>query len=205
MAEASISVAQDHFTCSICLNLLKEPVTTPCGHSFCMVCINGFWDQLDQKKSYICPQCRETFTPRPVLRKSNVLTEITDQLQKTDHQTSFVPTLDLISMESQDVECDSCIGVKEKAVKSCLTCLASYCHTHLQPHHESPAFKKHTLISAMSNLQEKMCAQHNKLLDVFCRKDQRAICYQCSVDKHSDHDTVPIQDEWTEIKVGVCF
>ncbi|KAK3516495.1 hypothetical protein QTP70_019884 [Hemibagrus guttatus] len=200
MAETSISVAQDYFTCSICLNLLNEPVTTPCGHSFCMVCINSFWDELDQKKSYSCPQCRETFAPRPVLRKSNVLTGITDQLQKIDQQTSLGDALDFISLESQDVECDSCIGVKEKAVKSCLTCLASYCETHVQPHHESPAFKKHTLISALSNLQEKMCAQHNKLLEVFCRKDQRVICSQCSVDKHSDHDTVPVQDEWMEKK-----
>ncbi|XP_026800144.1 tripartite motif-containing protein 16-like isoform X1 [Pangasianodon hypophthalmus] len=200
MAEASISIDQEHFSCSICLYLLKEPVTTPCGHSFCMVCINGFWDEEDQKKVYSCPQCREAFAPRPVLRKSNVLTEIIDILQKTEQQTSFAQSLKIISHEAQDVECDSCIGVKEKAVKSCLTCLASYCDTHVQAHHESPAFKKHMLITALSNLQEKTCAQHCKLLEVFCRTDQRVICYQCSMDKHKDHDTVPVQDEWMEKK-----
>ncbi|KAF4070930.1 hypothetical protein AMELA_G00279210 [Ameiurus melas] len=200
MAEASISIDQEHFSCSICLNLLKEPVTTPCGHSFCMVCINGFWDSEAEKKAYGCPQCRETFAPRPVLRKSNMLTEIIDMLQKTEQQTSFAQALDVISMEAQDVECDSCIGVKGKAVKSCLTCLASYCDTHVQAHHESPAFKKHVLIKAVSNLQEKTCVQHNKLLDVFCRNDQRVICYQCSMVKHSDHDTVPVQEEWMEKK-----
>lgn len=201
MAEASISIHQEHFSCSICLNLLKEPVTTPCGHSFCMVCINRFWDEQNQKKSYSCPQCRETFAPRPVLRKSNMLTEITDLLKKSDQQTSLINALDIISLESQDVECDSCIGVKEKAVKSCLTCLATYCETHVQPHLESPAFKKHTLIAALSNLQEKMCAEHNKLLEVFCREDKRVICYQCSKENHSDHDTIPVQDEWMEKKV----
>ncbi|KAI5623564.1 finTRIM family, member 16 isoform X1 [Silurus asotus] len=196
MAEASISICQEHLNCSICLSLLNNPVTTPCGHSFCMVCINGFWDSKDQKKAYSCPQCRETFTPRPVLRKNNVLTEIIARLEKQEHQTSFAQALDIISIEAEDVECDSCIGVKEKAVKSCLTCLASYCDMHVQAHHESPAFKKHTLIKAMGNLHEKTCAQHNKLLEMFCRNDQRVICYQCSVDKHGDHDIVPVQEEW---------
>ncbi|KAF7690140.1 tripartite motif-containing protein 16-like isoform X2 [Silurus meridionalis] len=196
MAEASISIGQEHLNCSICLSLLNKPVTTPCGHSFCMVCINGYWDAKDQKKAYSCPQCRETFTPRPVLRKNNVLTEIIARLEKQEHQTSFAQALDIISIEAEDVECDSCIGVKEKAVKSCLTCLASYCDVHVQAHHESPAFKKHTLIKALGNLHEKTCAQHNKLLEMFCRNDQRVICYQCSVDKHGDHDIVPVQEEW---------
>lgn len=201
MAEASISVDPGHLNCSICLNLLKNPVTTPCGHSFCMVCINGFWDTEAQKKVYSCPQCRETFAPRPDLRKNNVLTEIIDLLQENEKQTSFAQALNIISLEAQDVECDSCIGVKVKAVKSCLTCLASYCDTHVHAHHESPAFKNHRLITALSNLQEKTCAQHNKLLEIFCHKDQRVICYQCSMEKHRDHDTAPVQDVWMEKKV----
>uniref|UniRef100_A0A8B9GV36 RING-type domain-containing protein n=1 Tax=Astyanax mexicanus TaxID=7994 RepID=A0A8B9GV36_ASTMX len=55
MAEANVSLAQDEFSCSVCLDLLKDPVTISCGHSFCMVCINGFWDQEDQKKIYSYP------------------------------------------------------------------------------------------------------------------------------------------------------
>uniref|UniRef100_A0A3B1J713 RING-type domain-containing protein n=1 Tax=Astyanax mexicanus TaxID=7994 RepID=A0A3B1J713_ASTMX len=79
MAEASISVDQDQFSCQVCLDLLKDPVTINCGHSYCMVCINGCWDQEDERGVYSCPQCRETFTPRPVLRRNNMLAEVSGE------------------------------------------------------------------------------------------------------------------------------
>ncbi|KAF4092061.1 hypothetical protein AMELA_G00016600 [Ameiurus melas] len=91
MAEASISVDQlsvDQFSCPVCLDLLKDPVTIPCGHNYCMVCINGFWDQKDQKGVYSCPQCRDTVTPRPVLRRNNMLAEVVEKLKKAEVQAA---------------------------------------------------------------------------------------------------------------------
>uniref|UniRef100_A0A671LNH7 RING-type domain-containing protein n=1 Tax=Sinocyclocheilus anshuiensis TaxID=1608454 RepID=A0A671LNH7_9TELE len=79
MAKSSISLAQDQFSCSICLDLVQDPVVIPCGHSYCMSCITGCWDQDYQKGVYSCPQCRQTFTPRPVLRKNTMLAEVSEE------------------------------------------------------------------------------------------------------------------------------
>ncbi|KAF4092044.1 hypothetical protein AMELA_G00016400 [Ameiurus melas] len=85
MAEASISVHQlsvDQFSCSVCLDLLKDPVTIHCGHNYCMVCINDYWTQDDNYGVYRCPQCRDTFPPRPILRRNNMLAEVVEKLKK---------------------------------------------------------------------------------------------------------------------------
>ncbi|KAM9495221.1 E3 ubiquitin-protein ligase TRIM16-like [Clarias gariepinus] len=193
MAEASISVDQfsvDQFICPVCLDLLKDPVTLPCGHSFCKVCINGHWDQEDQKGVYSCPQCRDTFTPRPVLRRNNMLAEVVEKLKKTTEVQAASPAH--CYTEPGDVECDFCTGRKHKAIKSCLMCLASFCETHLKPHYEVSSWKKHTLIEASAKLQEKICSEHKKLIEIYCRTDQICICSLCMLDEHKGHDAVAV-------------
>ncbi|XP_060753783.1 E3 ubiquitin/ISG15 ligase TRIM25-like isoform X1 [Neoarius graeffei] len=197
MAEAGISVdnfSVDQFSCSVCLDLLKDPVTIHCGHSYCKVCINGFWDQEDVKGVYSCPQCRETFTPRPVLCRNNMLAEVVEKLKKTELQAASPAHC---YAGPGDVECDSCTGRKHKALKSCLVCLASYCEDHLKPHYQSPAFKKHKLVEACAELQEKICSQHEKLIEIFCRTDQSFICCLCTMDEHKGHNTITAKTERT--------
>ncbi|KAL2092779.1 hypothetical protein ACEWY4_012577 [Coilia grayii] len=198
MAEAMAS-NQDIFMCPICLDLMKDPVTIPCGHNYCLGCIKGCWDQEDLKGVYSCPQCRQTFTPRPVLNKNHVFAELVDQMRKTRIQTTARV---VCTAGPGDVECDVCTGRKLKAVKCCLECLLSYCDTHLKTHNELLG-RKHTVIDATGQLQERICSRHKKVFEIFCRTDQSCICYLCTMDDHKGHDTIMAMTEWSNKKEGL--
>ncbi|KAI7789251.1 putative tripartite motif-containing protein 47 [Triplophysa rosa] len=98
----------------------------------------------------------------------------------------------------EDVECDVCTGRKHKAVKSCLVCLESYCQTHYERHEEFRSGRRHKVTEATGRLQEMICSQHDRLLEVFCRTDQRCVCLLCTMDEHKNHDTVSAAAERTE-------
>uniref|UniRef100_A0A3B3INV3 FinTRIM family, member 67 n=1 Tax=Oryzias latipes TaxID=8090 RepID=A0A3B3INV3_ORYLA len=200
MAQAGVILDLDHFNCSVCLDVLKSPVTIPCGHSYCHNCIQNYWDQDDYLGVFACPQCRQTFNPRPALARSTMLADVVEKFKETRVRETSPPAAERGLAGADDVECDVCAVRKNRAVKSCLVCLASYCDAHVQPHYESAAFKKHRLVSASKHLRETICPVHDKLLEVYCRTDRRCICYLCLTDEHKGHDTALADAEIQQIQ-----
>uniref|UniRef100_A0A8C1LB90 Uncharacterized protein n=1 Tax=Cyprinus carpio TaxID=7962 RepID=A0A8C1LB90_CYPCA len=188
MAEARIPV------CPVCLELLKDPVTIQCGHSCCKSCIIGCWNQEDQMRVCSCPQCRQTFSPRPALARNTMLAELMEKLKKTKLSADCYAG-------AGDVQCDVCAGRKYKAIRYCLICHESYCQNPLEQQESWFRGKRQNLTEATGQPQEMICQKHEKLLEVFCRTDQKCVCVLCTMDEHKNHDTVSTAAQRTENRV----
>lgn len=106
----------------------------------------------------------------------------------------------LHSSWEEEVLCDVCLGEgRPKAVKSCLVCLTSFCEEHLKSH--SARFTKHKVMDPVANMEDRMCPKHERLLELFCKKDQICVCVLCTETDHRAHYTVPVEREWMDKKV----
>uniref|UniRef100_A0A8D3AVP8 Bloodthirsty-related gene family, member 12 n=1 Tax=Scophthalmus maximus TaxID=52904 RepID=A0A8D3AVP8_SCOMX len=173
-------LSEEQFSCSICLEVFVEPVSTPCGHSFCKACLQGYWTH---SKKFCCPMCKKTYSRRPEMSVNRVLAEISSQFQG-------------LMMEGAAVPCDACIGRKLKALKSCVNCPGSFCETHLRQHRKVKSLISHRLIEPTFHLEEKICKKHERLLEVYCRSDHVCVCTSCAEASHKSHDIVSTDHEW---------
>ncbi|XP_056222827.1 tripartite motif-containing protein 16 isoform X3 [Seriola aureovittata] len=99
-----------------------------------------------------------------------------------------------------DVVCDSCIESPCRALKSCLTCLVSYCEAHLRPHLENPKFQNHRLVEPLRDIERRTCESHKWPLEIFCCADACCICQDCVAEEHTGHNTVPVVEARRQIE-----
>lgn len=190
------SLLGDGAHCSICVNVFTEPVTTPCGHTFCKACLGEHWDKSDLCH---CPVCNKRFQVRPEISSNVTTEEIPVQLKKR----KVIPPAS--GSGPWEVTCDVCAETKLAALKSCLTCLTSFCEAHLEPHLRVPSLVRHKLSNPVQDMEERTCLKHHRLLELFCREDKVCICLLCSETDHKHHQTVLVEEEWALKKVRIYF
>ncbi|XP_039539858.1 NLR family CARD domain-containing protein 3-like isoform X3 [Pimephales promelas] len=65
-------LVQAQSRCGVCEQVLKDPVSITCGHTFCRQCISFQGDQSRRSEDFDCPQCRKRCRVRPVLQTHRV-------------------------------------------------------------------------------------------------------------------------------------
>lgn len=149
------------------------------------VCIGGYWAS---SPVCTCPLCKRQFEERPLLSINKVFALISDKFKQTRYGATglsapvrngsvdamyddsatdpFLSPPENMKATAEDVVwCDICTGIKQPAVSSCLTCTASYCTEHVQPHHTSTFYSKHPLMDPQEALRGRTCSQHHRLLE----------------------------------------
>lgn len=96
----------DDFDCTLCLKLLYDPVTTPCGHSFCRSCLFQSMDRgnkcpLCRTVLFISPRtCSTSVTLKSIIEK-NFPVEYAER--KTEHESLTNFGVDLMPLFVMDV------------------------------------------------------------------------------------------------------
>ncbi|XP_051999649.1 E3 ubiquitin-protein ligase TRIM21-like [Xyrauchen texanus] len=158
-----------HLHCPICKNLLAEPVSTSCGHTFCKRCLDQHISLSDTQ----CALCQEPISTKPSVNAA------LEALLREFHQTQL-SILSLFTGERGEVPCDLCDeSLTFRAVKSCLICQMSYCEHHLKQHQSTARLKGHKLVSPVERLDQRACSVHGRPLELYCRQDERCICALC--------------------------
>uniref|UniRef100_A0A8C0WL68 Uncharacterized protein n=1 Tax=Castor canadensis TaxID=51338 RepID=A0A8C0WL68_CASCN len=75
------STLQKELVCSICKDILKEPVTIDCGHNFCLTCISQIGEAPDGTLK--CPLCQNSVR-RTTFRHNWLLASLVEKIQAVD-------------------------------------------------------------------------------------------------------------------------
>jgi hypothetical protein len=70
MENNSSPIVEPEYECQICMDLLIEPVTTVCGHTFCKICLIRYL-----KTTLNCPMCRKPILQSRESLSKNILLE----------------------------------------------------------------------------------------------------------------------------------
>ncbi|XP_060725025.1 E3 ubiquitin/ISG15 ligase TRIM25 isoform X4 [Tachysurus vachellii] len=207
-AVALLSLEED-LTCSICLCPFNEPVSLNCGHSFCHTCLQETWSSTS---SYFCPHCRTHYHTKPDLKKNTVLSAVVETFRAkagsgtgsdegTDGIFGAACAMRSSRSEPKPIMCDMCTTTK--AVKTCLTCITSFCSEHVRPHTENPLFRAHELCEPLSDLAERLCLEHGKLMEFFCARHERSICSSCLQQSHKECGFSTPSEQRTKIETDL--
>ncbi|XP_069809114.1 nuclear factor 7, brain-like [Dendropsophus ebraccatus] len=177
---------REELTCSICLNIYRDPVTLSCGHNFCRDCIDRVLDSQRRFRTYSCPDCRRNFRQRPSWCRNVALRGIVQHFQPSPGRQGEV-----------GVPCTYCLLHPVPAVMSCVLCEASLCAKHLEVHNKSP---EHVFIHPTTSLKNRKCSAHKKILEYYCPQDEVCICVYCRVDGDHNGHQVQSLDEASEVK-----
>ncbi|OCT57084.1 E3 ubiquitin-protein ligase TRIM7 [Xenopus laevis] len=163
-------------SCSICTSIYTDPVSLPCGHNFCQVCIGTTWDTQEEtfQENPSCPECRNRFSRRPELTTDWKLRGLVEKFCLTETEPG-----------ETGIFCTYCVLSPVPAAKSCLLCEASLCETHLRGHSKSA---EHVLTQPTDSFMGRKCSVHHKVLEYYCCEESVCICVSCCLaGEHRGH------------------
>ena len=194
MALANIqSVVDSLLECSICLQVYQDPRLLPCGHTFCLKCLQKLVNvRKDNLNQLPCSLCRN-----PWIVPADGLCNFPKNFIATDFITSLSSTNQCGETGENEQH--------DKAEYFCLDCWEPLCYICCSFHKRTKATRNHT-IKKISDVSRDDISQHKKqiiskclahkdqTISLYCTECKDVACTVCFAVSHTKHDCIDIYD-----------
>lgn len=176
---------EEALECGICLDVVSDPKTLPCLHTYCAECIKQVV-KLKQNAvdGLLCPKCR-SFSPSGKYVNLFILNDFLDVYKMADDDPK---------------KCNLCPeGEEGNAEWRCLDCKINICERCQKMHKKTPNCKNHKYSeynkeSATVIDKNIDCSEHgDQVVNLYCTECSKCICLVCKVTGHEGHQTETIE------------
>ncbi len=186
LAADPISQLEENLECTVCLEVLRDPRTLPCWHSFCKDCLEGVVKTCRDKahrdrpiREIPCPNCRTTFTLDPDKHVADM---------PRNHFICNLVKATAVLDRGTGVPCSHNCS-QSYSVARCVTCEKFLCRECLTGHNNYRGNNGHSVLTMeelskpenRKKINDKMyCNEHSgMILKVYCETCDKLICRDC--------------------------
>ncbi|XP_002741523.1 E3 ubiquitin-protein ligase TRIM45-like [Saccoglossus kowalevskii] len=191
-------IDEDFLNCGICSDRYTKPKLLPCQHSFCEECLVKVVAKSGQPDVIICPLCRREHDIHGGISKienNMFINQLVEAFKIRDEKSC------------ESIKCTAC--TEADVTKRCLDCTMDVCNACARVHAKFPSSRNHTIITQEELKSDKSaklyssvyCDKHpDNQIKLYCDTCEIAICLECIVVDHRDHQYKYLKNAASEFK-----
>ena len=197
---------REEVSCSVCSDIFTYPKHLSCLHSFCLKCLQQWYETCGDGEAIKCPKC-QTFSRVPPNG------ELKD-LPTSFYLNGLIDVLAIKECKKTQVKCGNC-DKKRSEVSYCFQCCIFYCDQCVAAHNILRRNREHRVL-AIKDFQDKdfedvlnrpvFCSRQDhqeEELKYYCKECETALCQTCVTLDHGGHALKLIKEEAESKKLEV--
>ena len=193
---------REEVSCSVCSDLFTDPKQLSCLHSFCLKCVNQWYETCGGGDAIKCPKCQ-------TLSRIPASGDLKD-LPTSFYLNGFIDVLAIKECKNTQLTCGNC-DKKSSEASYCFQCCIFYCEECLMFHSKMRDKSGHRAL-AVKEFQDKdfedvlkrpvFCSRQGhqtEQLKYYCKECETALCQTCVILDHGGH-VLKLIDEEAETK-----